>query len=171
MLSENTEDIAQNKLLLLYIIKSSPKSYTNEELTEFILYKNYMNYFTIQQYISELIEGNFITINTEENYEILDKGKITLEYFNSKIPQNIIDDLEKEFKLKQIIEKKEAEIIGEYFKKENDQFMVNLKLVENGETLFSLYFEVPSVEQAEVICNKWKENTEKIYQSIINTLI
>lgn len=85
--------------------------------------------------------------------------------------QSIINDLKNEFKLKEIVEKKEAEIIGEYFKKENEQFIVNLKLVENEETLFSLYFEVPSEEQAEAICKKWKENTEKIYQSIINTLI
>ena len=44
MFTENTEELAQNKLLLLFIINKS-KPLTNEEITEFILENNYMNYF------------------------------------------------------------------------------------------------------------------------------
>lgn len=172
MLSDNTEEVVQHKLLLLYIIKLSPKSYTKEELTEFILDKNYMNYFTIQQYLGELLEGEFISIeNDEKKYAILEKGEVILNYFIAKISPSIIEELEQEFKLQQIIAKKETQVIAEYFQKENDQYTVNLKLVENEDTLFSLYIEVPTIEQATEICEKWKDNTQSIYQNIINMLI
>lgn len=60
MFLENTEELAQNKLLLLYIIDKSNSSLTNNELTELVLKNNYMNYFLVQQYLSELIESGFI---------------------------------------------------------------------------------------------------------------
>ena len=74
MFIENTEELAQNKLLLLYIIKSSPISFTNSEIIEFVLEKNYMNFFLVQQYLIELVESKFIEIiadNSKEVYIIL----------------------------------------------------------------------------------------------------
>lgn len=174
MLIDNTEEVAQNKLLLLYIIKLSPNSFTKEELTEFILEKNYMNYFFIQQYIGELLENQFIEISQDgvQKFLLLPKGETTLNYFENKISDTIKDELDKVFKIQEIITKKSAQVIAEYYQKENtDQYIVNLKLVENEETLFSLYFEVPSQEQSEIICSNWKENTEVLYQNIINMFI
>lgn len=175
MLIDNTEEVAQNKLLLLYIIKLSPHSLTKDQLTEFVLDKNYMNYFFIQQYIGELIEGQFIETSQDgdnHKYVLLEKGETSLEYFQNKIPDNIKVELSKVFKLQESIKKKSAQVISEYYQKENsDQYIVNLKLVENEETLFSLYFEVPSEEQSKIICSNWEENTESLYQNIITMFI
>lgn len=67
--------------------------------------------------------------------------------------------------------KKETQIVADYFLKENEEYMVNLKLVENEETLFSIYISAPSSKEAEKICKKWKEDTEKIYKDIIDMFI
>ncbi|NLV88030.1 MAG: DUF4364 family protein, partial [Tissierellia bacterium] len=77
----NTEELAQNKLLLLYIIKFSNRTFTNNELTEFVLERNYMNYFFIQQYLSELVDSHFIektNTDSKEVYKLLEKGEIAL---------------------------------------------------------------------------------------------
>lgn len=174
MLANNTEEVAQNKLLLLYILKMFPDNLTNNELTEFILRKEYMNYFAIQQYLSELAEGELIQIHDEDEnkgYTVLEKGEISLNLFESKIPEKIIQELANEFKLQEIIKVRETQVLGEFYPKENDQYSVNLKLVENDETLFSLYFDVASEEQAESFCSIWKENTESIYKNILNQFI
>ena len=94
MFTENTEELAQNKLLLLYIVKKASYSFSKEELTEFILGKEYMNYFLIQQYLIELQESGFINTedSTEERILLLEKGDLALEYFESKIPQNFKED-------------------------------------------------------------------------------
>ena len=71
------------------------------------------------------------------------------------------------------IEKKnkiETQVVADYFEKENNQYVVNLKLMENEDTLFSLYLDVATKKQVDLICNRWKENPEFIYQNIINIL-
>lgn len=174
MITNNTEEVAQNKLLLLYILKMSPNNLTNNELTEFILKKGYMNYFAIQQYLSELHQGEMIEIRgKDENkiYTVLEKGEISLNLFESKIPDRIIQELANEFKLQEKMKIRETQVIGEFYPKENNQYSVNLKLVENDETLFSLYFDVATESQAKNFCNIWKENTESIYQKILNLFI
>lgn len=173
MFTENTQELAQNKLLLLYIIKTASYSFTKEDLTEFILEKDYMNYFLIQQYILELLESGFIKADNEddEKFVLLEKGSLTLDYFESKIPEILKEELAKIFQKQEKIKKQETQIVSEYFEKENNQFNVNLKLVENEDTLFSLYLNVATLEQAESICKIWKDEPDSIYQGIINMFI
>ena len=169
----NTEELAQNKLLLLYIIKFSNRTFTNNELTEFVLEKNYMNYFFIQQYLSELVDSHFIektNTDSKEVYKLLEKGEIALSYFEDRIPNSIKEELEIDFKRFKNKNKKETQVVSDYYSKENNQYVVNLKLVENEEVLFSLYLDVATKEQAELICERWSNNTEYIYKNIINIL-
>lgn len=174
MFPNNTEELAQNKLILLYIIKHSLDFFDKNELSEYVLEKDYLNFFLIKQYLSELVSGELIELiddEGKEKYIILDKGTLALEYFDSKIPQDIKNELEEDFKAFSYIEKKATQVLADYFLTENEEYMVNLKLVENEDTLFSIYINAPSLEQAENICYKWKNNTQKIYKTIINMFI
>lgn len=174
MFSNNTEELAQNKLILLYIIKTFPNEFTKNKLTEFILEKNYLNFFLIQQYLKELIESDFIEIGSlqdGEKYSISEKGTIALDYFHSKIPGNIKEDLNLEVDTYKTLKKEETQVIAEFFEKEDGQYLVNLKLVENENTLFSLYIDVPSKDQAELFCSSWRNRTDSIYSNIINLFI
>ncbi len=173
MFTDNTEELAQNKLLILYIIKKASYDFSKEALTEFILSKDYMNYFLFQQYMLELSESHFIEIDNsyEENILLLEKGDLALDLFETKVPQALKDELDEVFKVEEAVKKKESQIVSEYFEKENNQYTVNLKLIENEETLFSLYLNVASASQAESICNTWKADPDKIYQGIVNMFI
>ena len=51
---ENSAELAENKLLVLYVIKSLRQPISKTQLNEIILENNFINYFTLQQYISEL---------------------------------------------------------------------------------------------------------------------
>lgn len=171
MISNSSEEIAKNKLVLLYIIKNSPDEYTNSSLTEFLLEKTYMNYFLIQQYLSELIEKKLLEIK-DDYYTILPKGEETLEYFHNKIPESIKAELSDDFNLQESANIIDTQIVAEYYPKEDDnQYTVNLKLVENEDILFSLYLDVGSEKQAKFISDKWKENPQSIYQNIINLFL
>lgn len=174
MFSGNSEELAQSKLLLLYIIKESNHNFTKNQLTEFILEKNYMNFFSIQQYLSELLDSDFIELidnDSEQEYRLLEKGNIALEYFIGKIPEKIKNDLEVEFHSQTVKQKKETQVLSEYYEREDGQYVVNLKLVENGDTLFSLYLNVASEKQAEMISDSWKDKTDYIYSETIKLLI
>lgn len=174
MFSNNTEELAQNKLILLYIIKTFPDAFTENEFVDFILLKNYLNFFLIQQYLKELTESELIVISSLEDgekYSISKKGNIALDYFHSKIPANIKEDLNVELGTYKAKKLEETQVIAEFFKKEDNQYLVNLKLVENKNTLFSLYLDVPTEEQAKLFCDSWKSRTDSIYSDIINLFI
>lgn len=172
MLSYNTEEVAQSKLIILYIIKNIPEPLNNSQLSELILQKSYMNYFALQQYLIELNKGELIkSDNLSTKFQLLQKGEEMLELFKGKIPERIIQELDIDFNNIQKSKVKETQVIGDYYQKENNQYVVNLKLVENDETLFSLYIDVATEDQGEKITNIWKENTQSIYQNILELLI
>lgn len=174
MFLENSEELAQNKLLLLYIIDRSEKPLSNDQLTEFVLKNNYMNYFLVQQYLSELIRSEFLEYSNEKDektYVLLDKGKATLSYFEDRISKSMKEEISREFTKIKENEKKATQVSGEFFKNDDNQYTVNLKLIENTETLFSLYINVVTEEQAQQICDVWQNNTEYIYKNILNMLV
>lgn len=168
MFQDSSEELAQSKLLLLYIINMSPYPFNKDQLTEYILERDLLNYFSIQEYINELLEGGFIKILETDKYQTLEKGREALNYFDAKIPLHIKTQLKSDFLLDKASKEKESQIIAEYFEKENKQYMVNLKLVEKDEILFSLYLSVPSLDQASLISKTWKDDPDLVYGSIMN---
>ena len=52
---DDTLDLAENKLLLLYIFRELDVPVTRNLITEIILENNFLNYFILQPYLSELI--------------------------------------------------------------------------------------------------------------------
>lgn len=174
MITDNTEELAQNKLILLYIIDKSPFSFSKKKLNEFILENNYMNYFFLQQYLSELVNSNFINIvkdNNEDNYVITEQGSVVLDCFINKVPSTLKSELENEFDSIRSNVKKESQVVAEYYPREDGQYIANIKLVENEDVLFSLYINVATIEQAKIVCDSWKNNTNDIYNNIVNQLI
>ena len=171
---ESSSELAENKLLMLYVLKSIHEPISNTQLTEIILENNFINYFTFQQYLSELEEAKFVEYHkaNDKNLLVLTKqGDTVLSLFKSRLSPAktaIIDQYIKD-KIESI--KKELTIHADYTLGDNDSFIVDLKAVENQALLMELKLSVPSKNQAISICNKWKDNPSDIYNSIINTFI
>ena len=68
---ENSLELAENKLLMLYILKSIKDPISNAQFTEIILENNFMNYFIFQQYLSELEESKFVEYHENNNKKLL----------------------------------------------------------------------------------------------------
>lgn len=170
---ENSADLAENKLLVLYVMESLKQPITNTQLTEIILENNFINYFTLQQYISELVSSEFLKyelVNDKNLIKITEKGLNTLSFFSdriSTIKKKIIDDY-----LLSMIDsiKKELTIHSDYTLGKDDTFIVNLKALENDNLLINLDVSVPSKKQALDLCNKWNENPSDIYNKIMLSL-
>ncbi len=170
---ENSAELAENKLLVLYVMESLKHPITNTQLTEIILENNFINYFTLQQYISELISSDFLRyekVNDKNLVHITEKGSNTLSFFSdriSSIKKKIIDDY-----LLSIIEsiKKELTIHSDYTIGKDNSFIVDLQALENDNLLISLKVSVPTKKQATSLCNRWKSNPSDIYNKIMNSL-
>ncbi|WP_195979776.1 DUF4364 family protein [Clostridium butyricum] len=171
---ESSSELAENKLLMLYVLKAIKEPISNTQLTEIILENNFINYFTFQQYLSELEEAKFVEYHkaNDKNLLILTKhGDTVLSLFKSRLSPAKIGIIDQYIKNKIESIKKELTIHADYTLGDNDSFIVDLKAVENQALLMELKLSVPSKNQAVAICNKWKDNPSDIYNTIINTFI
>lgn len=170
---ENTAELAENKLLLLYILQVLKSPISNGQLTEIVLENNFINYFTLQQYISELDSSNFISyenINEKKLLILTKKGESVLSFFKDRISPSKISILDNYMKEKIDLIKKELTIQSDYTILKNDNFLVDLKALEDNITLMELKLSVPTKKQATSLCQKWKENPSDLYTKIINLL-
>ena len=162
---ENSAELAENKLLVLYVIQSLKQPISKTQLTEIILENNFINYFTLQQYISELESSEFVGYVEKNNKKLITitkKGENVLSFFNeriSPIKRDIIDNY-----ISKTIDniKKELTIHSDYTIEKNNSFIVDLKALEDEILLIDLKISVPTKKQASNLCARWKENPSDI---------
>lgn len=174
MFEKSSEEMAVNKLMILYVLQHLGISLTNTQLTQLLIEADFFNYFELQQFLSELEESKFL-ISEEKELKLLysptELGINTLNYFLSRIPQKNIDTINS------IIEKnkdkllKQTQVQADFFRVDDNSFMVDLKILESDSTLIQLKLNVPSNKKAKEICENWNENASIIYRNIINTVI
>lgn len=165
--------IAQDKLKLLYILKYINMPLTNIEITNFILDNDILDYFTLQQLLGDLCDSKFIVLNSKngnEYYSISEAGTAALDMFGEKLPEYFIKQVEKNFFNLKMEIKKHRELLGHYYKRKEDEYIVSLQVMENESIIFSLSINVPDEDLAKHICKKWDSNPEEIFSSIIKTL-
>ena len=81
------EPFTTYKLIVLYMAKHSKETLTNSQISEFILDRDYTDYFQLQKVLSELVETELLrkrTISNSSYYEITEEGKKTLSYFEKE---------------------------------------------------------------------------------------
>lgn len=170
---ENSAELAENKLLVLYVINSLKHPISKTQLTEIILENNFINYFVLQQYISELLNSDFLTFvekNEKKLIFITPKGKNVLSFFNDRISvikRDIIDNY-----ISSTIDniKKELTIHSDYTIEKDNSFIVHLKALEDETLLMDLKVSVPTKKQAIALCSKWKENPSDLYNKVMQDL-
>ncbi|HEX9026450.1 MAG TPA: DUF4364 family protein [Clostridium sp.] len=172
---ESSSELAENKLLMLYVLKSIKDPISNTQLTEIILENNFMNYFTFQQYLAELEDSRFVEYHEANDKKLLaltEKGDNVLSLFKDRISPSKIAIIVEYIKDKIGSIKKELTIQADYTLGESDDsFIVDLKAIEDQSLLMELKLSVPTKKQATSICTKWKENPSEIYTNIINIFI
>lgn len=169
----STTELAENKLLLLYILDKIKLPISNNQITEIILKNNLINYFTLQQYITELCSSkflNYIDFDGKQRLTITNTGEGVLKLFKNRISPAKIELINSflDENLENI--KKEITINADYTIEDNN-YIVNLKASENNSILLDLKVNVASIKQANELCSKWKNNSSDIYTKIFKVLI
>lgn len=170
---ESTTELAENKLLLLYMLDKLNMPVSNLKLTEIVLENNLMNYFTLQQYVLELVSSNFLNYMENEEKQMIyitEDGKKVLSMFITRIDdkkKKSVDDFLKD-KLESI--KKEISISSDYTI-QNNIFLVSLKAFSGTKTILEIKLSVDSNEKAKALCAKWKNSSSELCQKINDLLL
>lgn len=174
-LTSDNETLAENKVLILYILNKIDRPVNNDELLQLVLSIEDMNYFYFQQFLLDLLENKYIETYkendyTEQTYQITNSGRETLELTKDLIPGIIKLKIDSTIKGELQDIEEEVSIISEFTPEDDGGFIVTCKVVEHNKTIFEVSTFAASREQAKYISDNWKENAIDIYPNMINLL-
>ena len=172
---DNTRALAENKLIILYLIEKIEIPLSNSEICQFALEKNLMDYFSVQQYLSELVDSGLLEMSSENNstrYTITPDGEDTLNYFIKHISnyaKTVINTYASE-NSKRI--RAEYAITANYFQEMNNEYTVKCGVYDGDGTtsLMEISVNVATKDQARTICRNWKNHVAELYGNILLTL-
>ena len=172
-ITSNSETLAENKVLILYILDQIHKPITNDNIYKLVLSAIDLNYFYFQQFLLDLIAAGFIVNYQKEEqvlYELTSNGKRTLNLTLDILPGII--KLKADTNLKPVLENIENEhsIIAEFTPRSEDHYIVVCKIMENNETIFEIKTFAGSRDEAKKIVDNWKNNADIIYPKLLDTL-
>lgn len=161
------------KLIVLYMLDRVNFPLTKAQVMDYILEKEYTNFLTLQQAISELIDADMLkakSIRNRTHLDITDEGKETLGFFQNRISTQIKDDIDKYFKENQFELKNEVSVLSNYYKATTGEYEANLIIKEKNINLINITMSVPTEELAASICDKWETANQDVYNALIEKL-
>ena len=173
-LNSDEQTLAENKILILYIMNKIGKAVSHNELLELTSSISDMNYFYFQQFLLDLLEDNYIIKYQKEDidiYELTDEGKNALELTIDIIPGIMKLEVDSKFKANLETIKDKFSISAEYTPISEKEFSIRCKIIENNNTIFDLQTHAGSREQAKKIVENWNQKSTEIYPQILKILV
>lgn len=175
--SDNTTALAENKVLILYILNQITDGIIQDGLFKIISSINNVNYFYFKQVLTDLIETKLVGIFTKDEEDDDDVIKITTEGKNAlTLTQDVLPGILK-LKADNVFKKElssitdETSVIAEFIPKNEHDYTIKCKIVENNETIFEVKTFAGSRERAQKILDNWNNHASTIYPKILDILL
>ena len=168
------EPMTLYKLMNLYMLHQVNFPLTNAQLSNFFLDREYTTYFTLQQALNELLDAGLVkkeTMRNSSRYEITKEGEESLEFFGKNISPAIVSDMDEYLKQNRFRMRNEVGLISDFYKSTNQDYIVHCEVREGKAVLVNLDISVPDKEQAEIMCNHWKDRSQEIYAYVMKSLM
>ncbi len=170
----NNTTLAENKVLILYILEQINHDIIQDALFKIISSIDNINYFYFKQNLNDLIESKLVGIYTKDNEQLVkitSEGKTALSLTQDILPGILKLKADNIFKKELSNIEKESSIIAEFIPKNENEYIIKCKIVENNETIFEVKTIAGSRERAKKIVDNWKANATSIYPNILNSLL
>ena len=166
--------LAENKILILYVLDKINKPITNDDLFKLISVGSNMNYFYFQQFLFDLIESKYVYSYNKNNMnflELTDEGKKIYSLTSDMLPG--IMKLNIDTKIREELEqiKEEASVSSEFIPYSENEFTVIGRISENHKTLFEFQTFAGSRTQAQAIIENWENNAIDIYPKLLDIIM
>lgn len=161
------------KLIVLYMLDRVDFPLTNAQVCDYILEKEYTNFFTLQTAISELVDADMVkprSIRNRTHLELTPDGRQTLDFFKNRLSAQIREDIDTYFKEHNFELRNSLSVLSSFYKSTNGEYEANLRVKEKNVDLINLTLSVPTEELAASICDKWEAANSDIYKYIVEKL-
>ncbi len=174
MVYRGTEELAENKLILLFLLSEIKSPLTKNQITQIVMENSLMNYFSMQHFLSQLVDKGLVKHYQDMGkhlYLIQDQGLDVLKLFSARIPAKLKEDLLEYFSEKGLLFKKEPNAQSSYVMEDQDTYTVCLRLAKKRSTVLDARIKASSEEDARKICQNWNANAETLYEDIVKILM
>ena len=138
-LTQDSEVLAENKVLILYILNKLGMPITNDSLLRLVLNVIDMNYFYFQQFLLDLLENKYISCFEKEGknvYQITESGKNALNLTNSILPGIIKLKIDTSFENNLKETEEQESITAEFTPISESEYTVTCKINEKNNCIF-----------------------------------
>ena len=172
--SDNITTLAENKVLILYILYLLDKDIRQDDLFKIISSINDINYFYFKQIITDLIDSKLVGMYTKEEEQVIEittEGKNAYLLTKDVLPGILKLKADNVFQREFSSIEDESSIIAEFIPKNENEYTVKCKIVENNETIFEVRTFAGSRDRAKQNVDNWNKNASSIYPKILNMLL
>lgn len=172
--SENNNKLAENKVLILYILDKINKDISDSSLFKIISSINDINYFYFGQTLNDLVETRLVDSYTKDKdtiYRITSEGKNALSLTKDILPGIVKLKADNIFKQELSSIEEESSVVAEYTPKNENDYKIKCKIVENNETIFEVSTFAGSRDNAKKIVDNWNQNANTIFPKILDLLL
>ena len=162
------------RLVILFMLKKVDFPLTTTQFSEFFVDRDYTDFLTLQQTLNSLLDAGFITKETVRNssqYSITQEGIEALDLFQYKISDGLKDDVldfftENKYKLRN-----DVEVYSQYYSASPNEYIVECVVKEMNSTILDIKLNVANEDQANAVCDNWREQSSEVYTYLTNQLI
>ena len=174
--SDNTTALAENKVLILYILNQAPNGLSDDGLYKIISSINNVNYFYYKEVLSDLSDSKLVGMFTKDEEEesvlkITSEGKNALSLTIDVLPGILKLKADNVFQKEFSSIADETSIIAEFIPRSENDYTIKCRVIEKNETIFEVKTFAGSRERAKKIVDNWNKNASKIYPKILDLLL
>ncbi len=172
---DNTTALAENKVLILYLLDQIPDGIIENGLFKIVNSINKINYFYFKPILNDLIDTKLVGLITKDENEavikITSEGKNALSLTKDVLPGILKLKADNLFKQELSSIEEESSVTAEFIPKNENDYTIKCKIVENNETIFEVTTVAGSRDRAKRIVDNWNSNAAKIYPEILDILL
>lgn len=167
------EAIAQNKLLVLYLLKTINIQLSELQILRIVTDNGWLSYFDLKECMFELIENQLVDERDTPSgtfYSITEHGCTTVFYLEKELPASLRKKIDTYCEKNRNDLRLETELHADYIKIDEGEYKVMLKVLENQVPVFELNLITYSQASAEAFISKWKNAAPIIYKNTYDSL-
>ena len=174
--SDNATTLAENKVLILYILEKLPNGILQDNLYKIITSINDVNYFYFKEVLTDLLDSKLVGIFTKDEEEesvlkITSEGKNALSLTIDVLPGILKLKADNVFKEEFTSITNETSIVAEFIPRNENDYIIKCRVIEKNETIFEVKTFAGSRERAKKIVDNWNKNASKIYPKVLDLLL
>jgi len=165
------QDKLEIKFLILYVASRLIEPVPFADMQELCMCDDGIDFLDFSESISNLVTTEHLTISEDDRYVITEKGLRNGKICETSLPYPVRLRADKNITIFNQKLKRRAQVKSTVLERRNGTYTVALSFCDdNDESILKMELMVPKEVMAKELSERWKQNAEQLYGSILNSL-